>query len=280
VIGRKCPQCRLRTLLWNRSHSVYECLNSDCRQVYTANELRSINYYFLKNATLLTIPVIAGIGVAVYVLFHSFEIDLLLASAIAAAAVIIAFRNYSILKTLWRYRLQHAQLALVLFSVLFVGLMWCIAAAYTGIAPFSYAKEAITGEFAHSPQENDETTGLTLEATPTPEPLAVSADMDIPTPATTLTPIPTATPSPTPTGTPAPTPTPKATPTPTPSPTPTPDPIYMAFMELKARYIIAGDWDIPISLDSFTSLAQYYGIEEAVRYVASGRWDPRYPLNE
>ena len=51
-------------------------------------------------------------------------------------------------------------------------------------------------------------------------------------------------------------------------------------MELTARYIIAGDWPIPINLESFTLLAQSYGIEEAVLYVTSGRWDPRYPLNE
>jgi hypothetical protein len=195
-----------------------------------------------------------------YVLFHSFEIDLIVASVIIAAGAVITFKNASTLRTIWNSRLQHVQLILVVVSVLVIGITWCAAAAYTGIAPFSGARDAITEIFDTQPQILN--TVIYPTATPTPAPALLESSGQ------------------TPTQTPAPSSTPIPTPTPTTAPTATPDPVKKAYNELAARYVAAGDWTIPISLENFEPLAQSWGIEGAVNYVASGRWDSRYPLDE
>jgi hypothetical protein len=189
---------------------------------------------------------------------------LIVASVIIAAGAVITFKNASTLRTIWNYRLQHVQLILVVVSVLVIGVTWCAAAAYTGIAPFSGARDAITEIFDNQPQILN--TVIYPTATPVPAPALLESSGQTPTP------------TPTPSSTPIPTPIP--TPTPTTAPTATPDPVKTAYNELAARYIAAGDWTIPISLENFESLAQSWGIDGAVNYVASGRWDPRYPLDE
>jgi hypothetical protein len=208
----------------------------------------------LRNATLFTTLVVAGIGSIVYILLNSPQIDFIVAIVIITAAVITIFWNASTFRILWVYKLRNIQFTLVLFNVLCIVLIWSTAAAYTGITPFSYAKEVIGEKLSSPSPESAIVQDPSLQITPGPSPSAV----------------PTYTPSCTPTST--------TTPAPSPTPTVTQDPVMAAYSVLEIRYLEESNSTIPISLDSFVLLAQSLGIEGAAKYVTSGRWDSRYPL--
>ena len=257
---KQCPQCRRGTLLWKAQDSLYECLNTRCARIFTEDELSSIRNGFLRKTTLFISLIVAGIGVIVYILLNSSRIDFVVASVISTAAALAILWNASTFRTLWVNKLRSIPSALVVFSLLFIVLIWSTAAAYTGIAPFSYARDALSQKLANPVPESYTEQDSTLKIIPSPSPTAIQ---NTPTPTPAIVPTPA----------PAPMPTPLATPTATPLPE------AIAYWELEKKYVEAGNCTIPLSLDKFVLLAQAMGIQGAVQYVASGRWDPVAPLH-
>jgi hypothetical protein len=37
-----CPKCRQKSLAWNTSFGLYECLNRDCRKAFAKDEIHSV----------------------------------------------------------------------------------------------------------------------------------------------------------------------------------------------------------------------------------------------
>lgn len=257
---RKCPQCRHGTLVWKAQDSVYECLNAKCGRIYTEDEFNSIRNGFLRNAMLFIALIVAGFGLIVYILLNSSRIDFVVAVVISTAAALTILWNASTFRILWVYKLRHVPSALVVFSFLFIVLIWSTTAAYTGVAPFSYARDALSEKFANPPPESYTEQDETPQMTPRPSPTASQKSTPTPTPTIATTPVP----APMPTAVPA--------------PTTTPLPEVVAYWELEIKYLEAGNSTIPISLDRFVLLAQSMGTQGAVQYVAAGRWDPRFPL--
>jgi len=101
--------------------------------------------------------------------------------------------------------------------------------------------------------------------------LDTGADDAAPTPTATAQRTPAALLAPVTTPTHAPTPSP--TPEPTPQPPPTPNVAMVAYSELAAQFAFA-KMTIPIGYEDFDLLVGVYGDEGAMRYVATGGWDP------
>ena len=133
-----------------------------------------------------------GIGIIIYVTNRllSHHINFIAGiSIITATAFVILYNASAIIK--WYKRVRPRRIATAIISFVLIG---CVMLAYTGVAPFSTAKDDIVS-FIHNVNQDSGTSSNGSEATPT----------------STYTSGTTATPRITPTKTPTPTPTPQWT---------------------------------------------------------------------
>lgn len=102
----------------------------------------------------------ASVAIIFYILSNFDQLDRAVAIGIISAAAVTAIWHIGTMRRLWKYRHRKAGFGRILFSLILVALIGCSAAAFTGIAPFSDAKNTVVGWFQATPTPTPSTTEL------------------------------------------------------------------------------------------------------------------------
>jgi len=147
------------------------------------DEFRSGISWTVFPTSLLIIASLAGI----YYVYTNFgEFDKSVALGIVAVAIIIAIWNFLTLIRLRRYRPRKVTVGRIFCSLILVALVWCTAAAFTGIQPLPSIKDRALNFI----EQNWQAISESLAPAPVKPPPALIEPLPAPTPATVPTPEP------------------------------------------------------------------------------------------